>query len=299
MMNNMKNYLDTVTPRPIAKVGSVVVPYRIPDTIYELIDQTRYIDNVPRPKSYIERKQDVSIADEIALLSQIENSKNNPNGGWDAKRQRWYPHVSAEGGEKTIAYGLKLIDHKNSSAKRWADIVKRQGYLTDAQAIQARQEMVASYREGAKKIFDKKYGTGSFDKLDTGLQTAAIDIQYNGGLGNFPSFMEAAYNGDRYKARNETHRHTGGKSLGRNKIIQDYVDSTTPYIGKNYKLKYGGSIRRSLAAGGSIYIKPSHRGRLTELKARTGKSEAELYNDGNPAHKKMVVFARNARKWKH
>lgn len=65
------------------------------------------------------------------------------------------------------------------------------------------------------------------------------------------------------------------------------------------KLKLGGSIRRRLAAGGSIYIKPSHRGRLTELKARTGKSESELYNDGNPAHKKMVVFARNARKWKH
>ena len=48
-----------------------------------------------------------------------------------------------------------------------------------------------------------------------------------------------------------------------------------------------------------IRIKKSHRGRLTELKARTGKSEAELYNDGNPAHKKMVVFARNSRKWKH
>lgn len=54
-----------------------------------------------------------------------------------------------------------------------------------------------------------------------------------------------------------------------------------------------------LKEGGSIHIKPSHRGRLTELKERTGKSEAELYNDGNPAHKKMVVFARNARKWKH
>ena len=53
------------------------------------------------------------------------------------------------------------------------------------------------------------------------------------------------------------------------------------------------------AKGGKIYIKPSHRGRLTELKKRTGKTEAELYNDGNPAHKKMVVFARNSRKWKH
>lgn len=53
----------------------------------------------------------------------------------------------------------------------------------------------------------------------------------------------------------------------------------------------------NLFADGGIHIKPSHRGRLTELKARTGKTEAELYNDGNPAHKKMVVFARNARKW--
>ncbi len=59
------------------------------------------------------------------------------------------------------------------------------------------------------------------------------------------------------------------------------------------------AAERGYADGGSIRIKPSHRGRLTELKARTGKSEAELYNDGNPAHKKMVVFARNARKWKH
>ena len=53
------------------------------------------------------------------------------------------------------------------------------------------------------------------------------------------------------------------------------------------------------AEGGKIHIKSSHRGRLTELKKRTGKTESELYNDGNPAHKKMVVFARNARKWKH
>lgn len=58
-------------------------------------------------------------------------------------------------------------------------------------------------------------------------------------------------------------------------------------------------LQNEYSKGGGIYIKPSHRGRLTELKKRTGKTEAELYNDGNPAHKKMVVFARSARKWKH
>lgn len=51
--------------------------------------------------------------------------------------------------------------------------------------------------------------------------------------------------------------------------------------------------------GGGIHIKPSHRGRLTELKKRTGKSEAELYKTGGPAVRKMITFARNARKWKH
>lgn len=64
-----------------------------------------------------------------------------------------------------------------------------------------------------------------------------------------------------------------------------------------YKDYYPGFDRYS--DGGSIHIKPSHSGRLTELKERTGKTEAELYSDGNPAHKKMVVFARNARKWNH
>ena len=53
------------------------------------------------------------------------------------------------------------------------------------------------------------------------------------------------------------------------------------------------------AKGGKIHIKPSHRGRLTELKKRTGKSEAELYKTGGPAVRKMITFARNARKWKH
>ena len=60
-----------------------------------------------------------------------------------------------------------------------------------------------------------------------------------------------------------------------------------------------GFSSKTFADGGGIHIKPSHRGRLTELKERTGKTEEELYNDGNPAHKKMVVFARSARKWKH
>lgn len=63
------------------------------------------------------------------------------------------------------------------------------------------------------------------------------------------------------------------------------------------KNKVGGvnSLPANMFSDGGIEIK--HPGRLTRLKERTGKTEAELYNDGNPAHKKMVVFARNSRRW--
>lgn len=48
-----------------------------------------------------------------------------------------------------------------------------------------------------------------------------------------------------------------------------------------------------------IYIKPSHRGRFTKLKQRTGHSASWFKENGTPAQKKMAVFALNAKKWKH
>lgn len=49
--------------------------------------------------------------------------------------------------------------------------------------------------------------------------------------------------------------------------------------------------------GGSIHIK--HPGRLTALKKRTGKTEAELWATGNKDYRRMINFARQARKWHH
>ena len=82
-------------------------------------------------------------------------------------------------------------------------------------------------------------------------------------------------------------------------LIAPQNNEVAPYQSTNPLMDYVSSLDNANADGGKIHIKPSHRGRLTELKKRTGKSEAELYNDGNPAHKKMVVFARNSRKWHH
>lgn len=57
--------------------------------------------------------------------------------------------------------------------------------------------------------------------------------------------------------------------------------------------------RLSLKDGGKIYIKPSHRGRFTALKERTGHSTTWFKENGTPAQKKMATFALNAAKWKH
>lgn len=69
---------------------------------------------------------------------------------------------------------------------------------------------------------------------------------------------------------------------------------------KNRKIAYDklSEIFEEYKEGGSIHIKPENEGKLTNLKKRTGKTEAELWSEGNPSVRKMITFARNARKWK-
>ena len=62
---------------------------------------------------------------------------------------------------------------------------------------------------------------------------------------------------------------------------------------------YKGGMLYAADGKSPIHIKPANRGKLTRLKKRTGKSEAELYRTGSAATRKMITFARNARKWKH
>lgn len=59
----------------------------------------------------------------------------------------------------------------------------------------------------------------------------------------------------------------------------------------------GGSIK--YADGGSIHIKPSHKGRFTAYKERTGKTTEEALHSSNPHVRQMANFARNAAKWHH
>lgn len=58
---------------------------------------------------------------------------------------------------------------------------------------------------------------------------------------------------------------------------------------------FAGVANNFFSDGGSIHIK--HPGRLTRLKERTGKTEAELWAEGKPEVRKMITFARNSRAW--
>lgn len=59
------------------------------------------------------------------------------------------------------------------------------------------------------------------------------------------------------------------------------------------------NIHDIFATGGGIHIKPSHEGRFTEYKKRTGKTTEEALHSPDPHVRQMANFARNASHWKH
>ena len=60
----------------------------------------------------------------------------------------------------------------------------------------------------------------------------------------------------------------------------------------------GGQPMPGMAHGG-IHIKPSHKGRFTAYKERTGKTTEEALHSKDPHVRQMANFARNAAKWHH
>ena len=106
---------------------------------------------------------------------------------------------------------------------------------------------------------------------------------------------------------------TVGKNL---KVLDNLYNRSKPQVSSTYiynpvinnifagkkiieSERNGGIVKRVESGKSGIHIKPENRGKLTRLKKRTGKSEAELWKEGDPAVRKMITFARNSRKWKH
>ena len=170
-----------------------------------------------------EQVRQMAVSDVSKRLRQLENNKANPSGGYNKRAGRWYPHDSFEGGAQTIAYGIKL-----SNGLPWAKLAQKQGYLTDAQAEEALQEMSGQYYDNAKKVYDKQFGEGEWDKLNWKQQSILTDYEYNvaGGLKKFPALMRATREGDIDTMLKESSRSSGGRPLkNRNAYIAADIDA--------------------------------------------------------------------------
>lgn len=167
--------------------------------------------------------------------------ENEGKKGWNPIRKRWYPHKSAEGGAKTIAYGIKMIP-----GAPWANLAIKQGYLTEEQALDALDQMSRSYYDDAAKVYNSKFGKGSWDMLNGKERSFLTDYQYNvknGGLKKFPKLMEAMHNGDIDGIKRESSRtYTDDNGIKRplekrNKAMLEDADSIKVFYPHDYYFK--------------------------------------------------------------
>lgn len=266
-----------------------------PKTVFDAIAYKQIADAALQNKSYIYRREgpieplaEAAWAKRLGLPYDTSLIVDNNDGTY-----RLNEHYEKEIPTDTTFYKNRIINnaalkehYKNirglsSGRKRAIDL----GIAYDTAALDSLRK---TYKTGKWVSINEHSNTGR-KWLEDGVPN--IGISPLSALQNYSI---------RYNKKDNTMEYVDNYDFNE---FEQFVPGTPFKIKGKIKLnkKYGGLIttRPSLKSGGSIYIKPSHRGRLTELKARTGKSESELYNDGNPAHKKMVVFARNARKWHH
>lgn len=129
--------------------------------------------NTYAPGGYLEDFVDYLTQDNLENSQQVKSGETRNRGGWDSVEQRWYPHPSPEGGEDTIAYGLKLYNGRN-----YTDLVAQQGYLTPEQARQFTTERAQLAMDGARRFIDEAGGEGTFDNMPKEYQLIMSDIFY-------------------------------------------------------------------------------------------------------------------------
>ncbi len=183
----------------------VSAPIRNWSTFVHKENENRELDN---KNNYAQDSAKVINSSMNFLLQEgIENTFNS--NGYNKNEDRWYPQESVEGGVKTIGRGLKLNNHNAKYYKQY----KKQGYLTNEQMEEGMLESVIIHYGNAQRIFDNRFGEGSFQKLDPELQSILVDYAYNGVLGEFKKFMYGIYNNDTVQIFKEYKRYSGNKPL--------------------------------------------------------------------------------------
>lgn len=140
----------------------------------------------------------------------LMNMENAGNVGWNSKKRKWFPHESAEGGRKTIAYGHKLKPGEDYSKG-----------ITHAQAIELMKKDAINAAAGAMEVVDARFGEGTYVRLSGLQKQMLIDFVYNGGKGlliKFKNFTKGVVKNDIDLVKKEYLRYYKDKK-GKSKLI--------------------------------------------------------------------------------
>ena len=103
------------------------------------------------------------------FLKKIMNWENGIKSGWNAKKKRWYPHGSVEGGTGTIAYGHKLTSNDFRSGMDTNGI-------TESEAIELLKSDLFAASSKAKQLIP------NYKNLPDNVRQALINAAYRGEL---------------------------------------------------------------------------------------------------------------------
>lgn len=147
----------------------------------------------------------------------LKVQENSIKAGYNKAQDRWYPHASVEGGNKTVGYGHKVTD---------AEISKYNKGVTSGQIEDLLTSDILKHQAIAEGMIDKKYGKGTFDRLPQISQMLLVDYAYNGVLGKFPTFTDAVVKKNKNVMLKEYERSSGGKKLTeRNNWTRGLIES--------------------------------------------------------------------------
>ena len=146
------------------------------------------------------------------VLMSYENSKDNPKGGYDKGKGRWYPHKSLEGGSDTIAYGHKIQSGEDFSKG-----------ITDEQAVTLLRQDIARREVAIRRALP------AYDDLPQYVKNGIVSAWYRGDLGprSTPKTMALMKAGDWSRAAAEYLNSRDFKTsfIGVKKRMQDNADA--------------------------------------------------------------------------
>ena len=157
---------------------------------------------------------------EQGFVFEVAMSENAIAKGWNAKLGLWFPHASPEGGNDTIAFGHKLLDHEIEYFSK--GITMRQAY----------QLLIADIEKSLNRI---QINAMDWNTLSWQQKWLLLDFQFN--LGNvvkkFPKFTKAVLQNNKTEMLKQYKRYYRD-SKGNLHEVKDRNERTYKFITQNF-----------------------------------------------------------------